>query len=123
MKQGNPWAIGGFISAISPNLIAFAYVLWHYVLQHVLQPGHKSDMDFFSGTPLGILMLPVMLFLGFLFFHRIWTMVLGIVSVALAIIALRKSELGARRLAVFALALGAIEILAAGRGLLAHVLR
>jgi len=79
-------------------------------------------MDFISGTPLAIPLLLVMLFLGFLFFYRFWTMLLGIVSVALAIIAIRRSETGGKGLAVVALVLGTIEIVIVGLRLIAEAL-
>jgi hypothetical protein len=106
MKRGNTWAIAAFISAISPNLIVFAYVLSNCI--HQL--GQRSDADFLFHSPIVLIPLLGSLFFGFFVFPSFWTMLLGIISVVLAIVARRKIEMGGGGLAGAALVIGTIEI-------------
>jgi hypothetical protein len=95
----NPWAIAGFICAIAPNPIAAAAC--------ALRGPQGGCFDFW---PLDAIMA---LFVGFLVIPG-WTMLLGTISVALAIIAIRKREARVRLLAIAALVLGTLEITSAG---------
>ena len=67
-------------------------------------------MDFLTASPLGFFLLLSTLFIGFVSVPSLLTALFGVVSVALAIIAVRRSEVGGKFLAAVALVLGTIEI-------------
>jgi hypothetical protein len=95
----NPWAIAGFICAIAPNPIAAAACAFR---------GPQGGC--FDLWPLDAI---IYLFVGFSIIPG-WTILLGIISIVLAIIGIRKRGAGGKLLAIAALILGTLDIVVAG---------
>jgi len=97
----NLWTLAALLCAITPNLIAAAYVV------------KSIPTRFMAFSPFGPIVAILALFFGFVGSPIYLTMLLGTSSVVLAYIDIRKRGARGNPLAVAALVLGTLEMMSA----------